>query len=461
MLHHKHGVADIAQLFERGDKLFVIPLMQPYGRLIQNVHNADKRAADLRGKAYALRFAAGKRSRAAGKRKIPQPDVFQEGKAGIDLFQYLLCDIRFGLCKLQVCKKPARFGNRELAQLGYIQPADSDGKRFLFEPLAAAFRAGYIFHKLLVIFPALVAAALIIALLNKRDYTLERGLGNRFALAFVAVHQYLISFLAVFFERSVNIEPVIFAHGIDHFRHISSGLRAFEAVAEDRPGIDRKAFIGYQLGFGYDIVFAEPAARLARAGRVVERKHTGSKLAERYPVRFAGIVLRKGYIIVLVLYIREQYPHHAAGKLGSRFDAFREPGAYFLAAQHKAVDNDLYIVLLIFVQFNLFGKIVHCLIHTGPHEPAFARILENLFVHTLFCRNDRGEHHKASTRLECKYTFDYLVHRLLLYRFTAFGAVRYAYPGIKQAQVIVYLRRRADSGARIARSSFLVDGYRR
>ena len=65
VLDHDDGVAQIAQLFEGGDQLFVVPLMQTDGGLVQNIQNTHKRRTDLRRQTDALGFTARQGSRLA------------------------------------------------------------------------------------------------------------------------------------------------------------------------------------------------------------------------------------------------------------------------------------------------------------------------------------------------------------------------------------------------------------
>ena len=67
VLHHQHGVAEIAQAGERIEQPVVIARMQSDGRLVQHIQHAAKLRADLRGQADALRFAA--RERGGGARQ--------------------------------------------------------------------------------------------------------------------------------------------------------------------------------------------------------------------------------------------------------------------------------------------------------------------------------------------------------------------------------------------------------
>ena len=60
VLDHDDRVAQIPQVFQGGNELIVIPLMQADGRLVQHIEHAGKRTADLSGQADALALAAGK-----------------------------------------------------------------------------------------------------------------------------------------------------------------------------------------------------------------------------------------------------------------------------------------------------------------------------------------------------------------------------------------------------------------
>ena len=42
VLDHEHGVADVPQVNEGVEQPPVVPLVQPDGRLIQDVHDADE-----------------------------------------------------------------------------------------------------------------------------------------------------------------------------------------------------------------------------------------------------------------------------------------------------------------------------------------------------------------------------------------------------------------------------------
>jgi hypothetical protein len=57
------------------------------GGFVEDVENANEAAADLAGKADALRFAAGERGGSALERQVFEADVLQEAEAASDFFQ--------------------------------------------------------------------------------------------------------------------------------------------------------------------------------------------------------------------------------------------------------------------------------------------------------------------------------------------------------------------------------------
>ena len=75
MLHYNDGVAFVAKLLQRGYQLSVVPLVQAYGRLVQDVDYAHQLGSYLRGEPYALAFAAGQRCRGPVQRQVLQAHV--------------------------------------------------------------------------------------------------------------------------------------------------------------------------------------------------------------------------------------------------------------------------------------------------------------------------------------------------------------------------------------------------
>ena len=87
VLHHDHGVADVAQVLERFQQAGVVALVQADGGLVQHVEHAGEPRADLRGEPDALALAARQRARRARQGEIVEPHVDQELQPLADLLQ--------------------------------------------------------------------------------------------------------------------------------------------------------------------------------------------------------------------------------------------------------------------------------------------------------------------------------------------------------------------------------------
>ena len=87
MLDDEHGVAEVAQMFQRHEQARVVALMQPDRRLVEHVEHAGEARADLRGQADTLALAARQRAGAARQRQIVEADVVEEFQAVADLLE--------------------------------------------------------------------------------------------------------------------------------------------------------------------------------------------------------------------------------------------------------------------------------------------------------------------------------------------------------------------------------------
>ncbi len=102
MLDHEHGVAEIAQAFERFQKLCVVALVQADGRLVEHIQHAGQARTDLRGKADALALAARQRAGGAAKREIIQAHIVEEFQPRADFLQDARRDFPLLLVQLLV-----------------------------------------------------------------------------------------------------------------------------------------------------------------------------------------------------------------------------------------------------------------------------------------------------------------------------------------------------------------------
>ena len=79
--------------------------MQADARLIQDVERVDKRGSEGRGEMSSLDLPSGKGSRLAVQGQIPQPDLFETGKAGAYLTEKRLRDFQLEAGKERPSKK--------------------------------------------------------------------------------------------------------------------------------------------------------------------------------------------------------------------------------------------------------------------------------------------------------------------------------------------------------------------
>ena len=78
VLHDQHGVAQVAQIFQRSQQPAVIAMMQSDRGLIQHVQHAAQLRSNLRRQPNALPLAARQRCRRAIERDISQPHRIQK-----------------------------------------------------------------------------------------------------------------------------------------------------------------------------------------------------------------------------------------------------------------------------------------------------------------------------------------------------------------------------------------------
>ena len=85
VLYDDDGVAAVAQPLQRSDQALVVARMKPNRRLVEDIEHAGQPGAYLRGQAYALHLAAGKRRARPVEREVVEPDVEKELEATNDL----------------------------------------------------------------------------------------------------------------------------------------------------------------------------------------------------------------------------------------------------------------------------------------------------------------------------------------------------------------------------------------
>ena len=138
VLDHDHRVAQIAQAKERVQQAPVVPLVEPDGRLVQDVEDADQARADLRGQADALALPAGERGRRPVQGQVVQADVNEEAEAFPDLFQDAVRDELLAFGELQLLEESGGLPDRQPRDRRNGLPIDQDRQAFGLQPVALA-----------------------------------------------------------------------------------------------------------------------------------------------------------------------------------------------------------------------------------------------------------------------------------------------------------------------------------
>src|SRR5467141_147557 len=128
VLDDENGVAEVAKLFERAEKARVVAGVEADAGLVENIENAAKTRADLRGEADALGFAAGERGGGAIQAEIAEADGEQKIDAFGDFFKRARSDFFLALSELRenFVDGGACGAERERGEIGDGQAAELD-----------------------------------------------------------------------------------------------------------------------------------------------------------------------------------------------------------------------------------------------------------------------------------------------------------------------------------------------
>ncbi len=149
MFHNNKGIAQIPELPQSAQKLFVVPLVQADAWFIQDIQNAHKTGADLGGEPDTLALAAGKRSRGPGQREISQANALQKSQSGFYFLYDPLGNKHLFIAETEAFYKFKGVHYGKLCKIGNIHAPDRNGQRGLFKPSSHAVRTGNFRHAVL------------------------------------------------------------------------------------------------------------------------------------------------------------------------------------------------------------------------------------------------------------------------------------------------------------------------
>ena len=153
VLHHDQGVAQVPEVNQGFQQALVVALVQPDGRLVEDVEHPHQGGTDLGGQPDALRLAAGEGGGAAVQGEVLQPDAGHEGKTVAHLLQDLRRDLLFRLVEAHAGEEVHRLLHahvRDLVDVALLGiRVQGHRQRFAAQPGTAAGAAVMVAHVLL------------------------------------------------------------------------------------------------------------------------------------------------------------------------------------------------------------------------------------------------------------------------------------------------------------------------
>ena len=464
VLHHQQRVAQVPEVFQGGQQLVVVPLVQADGGLIQDIQHPHQGGADLGGQPDALALAAGEGAGAAGKGQIPQPHGPEEPQPGLDLLQNPVRDQVLLVSQLQPVHPLELVHHGHAGQGVDVLVSHSHRQGLLFQPLALAVRAGALGHRLLQLPLAGVGLCLLIPALHVVADALKGLVQHALAPGLVVVELQLLPAGAVeddaahlLRQRLPGVcqgEVIFLRQGVEVHPGDAVPPDVVPAAGLDGPLQDGQGLVRYDQVRVRLQLAAQARAGGAGAEGVVEGEHPGRQFLNRDAAVLAGVVLGEHQVLLLP---QEVDDHQPAGEAGGGLHAVRQP-LLDVRADDEPVHHDLDGVLLVLLQLDLLVQLVQAPVHPGPDVAGALGVLEDLGVLALLAPDDRGHHLDAGALRQGEDLVDDLVDGLLLDLPAALGAVGGAHPGPQQAEVVVDLRHRAHGGPGVLAGGLLVDG---
>ena len=120
-----------------------------------------------------------------------------------------------------------------------------------------------------------------------------------------------------------------------------------------------------------------------------------------------------------------------------------------VSVHYQTVNHHLYCVPLLAVQDNVLREVPYLAVDTHPDVAGVACLLKDVLVFPLAMDHQGRHDHDAAVERQVHNGVHYLLNRLTLDRPAALVAVGSARAGVKEAQVVVYLRDGSHGGARV------------
>ena len=466
MLHHDHGIAQIAQIGQRAEQTIVVALVQADGRLVEHVHHAHQARADLAREPDALGLAARERLGAAIQTQIIQPHIDQEIQPLDDFLADALGDLAAPSRQRQLGKKRLRLAHRPGRQHRQRNVLDEDVARRAVESGAAAVRTRARADELGQFLANEVGVRLAVTALEIGDDALERVTADQFAAALgqvaeldlalaAAAQDHLADRLRQLGERCFHVEAIGRAQRLNHLEIVG---RAPIPAAHRAAGQT-------ELGMGHDarrikeLLHAQAVALRARAGGIVERELARLEFLHAVAAMRAGEARRKQDFAAL-RFVHEGQHRQPVPESQCRLQALGQPLAG-IGPHPQPVHHGLDAMLALRIEHRQRLEFAHRAIHPRPHQPLVAQVDEHLAVFALAILHQGREDHDPQLLGQRQHLIDHLTDRLRGERHVVVRAAGDPGSRVEQAQIVVDLGNRTHRGAGIVRRRFLFDGNRR
>ena len=269
-------------------------------------------------------------------------------------------------------------------------------------------------------------------------------------------------------DRRVQVDVIAFRHRFNHLPVISA-LLPRTVPFQGRDGAFIKGAVrvrDQQIGIDF-LLAAQPLAVRARAVRRIERKRAWLDFRQADAVNRAGQVFG---VIQVCRRIDAEVLHRQIpfAQFQRGFDRIGQAGAHLAAfilifrlADYQPVHHGFNRVILVAVQRDFILQAVHRAVGAHAHKTGLADLIQHSLVGALAAAHDRREDQQTRAFGQVFQGIHDFLRRLLAHLAAAHRAMRDARAGKQQAHVIIDFRDRADRGARIVRSAFLIDRYSR
>ena len=467
MFYNNQRIAQIPELLQRGNELIVIPLVQPDTRLVQNICHSHQPGSNLCCQPDPLCLSPGEGCRSAGKTEIIQSDVHKKTQPGTDLFQYQPPNLLLPPGQFQSIHKFLEIQYGKLADICDVLVPHRHRQRFLFQSFASTRMAWRDLHKALVLLLCHLRTSLPVSFLNIIQYPLKGDIVNTAAMPprivylntapLCAMPDNVMNLSRIILKRRVQRESIFRRHGL-HCAAAVAPLFHHRLPSRSSNG----SLIDTQRRIRYDqlLIKLHPVsnAKTVRAGTkwVIKGKASGFQFFNTDAAVWAGKALTE----IDGISPDHIHNHQSVRKLQHIFNGIRQP---FLnpVFDHQPVYNNLDIVFLVLLQFDLLTEFILVPIDHYPDVATFLCLVQNLYMLSLTSADYRCQKLDLRAFRQLHHLIHHHIHTLFLNLFPTFRTMRDPDPGVEQPVIIINLCHCPHRRTRIPVGGFLVYGNRR